>query len=69
MSDQAALDRLRAGSAREIILPDEPDDDAARTIFNAMICKLPAVISQSATVADVATAIRVVHVNHSITPG
>ncbi len=56
--DRPALDRLHTGFAGEIILPDDPGYDAARTIFNAMIDKRPGVIAQCATVDDVAAAIR-----------
>ena len=55
--DRIALDRLRIEFAGEIILPDDPGYDAARTIFNAMIDKRPGVIAQCATAADVAAAV------------
>jgi FAD/FMN-containing dehydrogenase len=55
--DHTALDRLRAGFAGEIILPDSPDYDSARTLFNAMIDKHPAVIAQCATPGDVTVAV------------
>jgi FAD/FMN-containing dehydrogenase len=56
--DAITLDRLRAEFGGKIILPDHPGYDAARTIFNAMIDKRPAVIAQCATVEDVVAAIR-----------
>jgi len=56
--DRTALDRLRSRFAGELILPDDPGYDAARTLFNAMIEKHPAVIAKCASVADVAAAIR-----------
>jgi FAD/FMN-containing dehydrogenase len=56
--DRTALDRLRQGFAGEIILPDDPGYNTARTIFNAMIDRRPGVIAQCATAADVAAAIR-----------
>ena len=56
--DRLARDQLGAGFAGEFILPNDPGYDAARTIFNAMIDKRPAVIAQCATTDDVAAAIR-----------
>ncbi len=56
--DQISSDQLRSGFAGEIILPDDPGYDSARTIFNAMIDKRPAVIAQCANSDDVAAAIR-----------
>jgi FAD/FMN-containing dehydrogenase len=56
--DLAAFDALRAEFTGQIIAPGDPDFDAARTIFNAMIDKRPAVIAQCETVDDVATAVR-----------
>jgi FAD/FMN-containing dehydrogenase len=54
----AALDELRAGFTGQIIVPGDPEFDAARTIFNAMIDKRPAVIAQCESEVDVVAAIR-----------
>lgn len=51
-------ERLRDGFAGELILPGEPSYDEARTIFNAMIDRRPAVIAQPENAQDVAKAIR-----------
>src|SRR5215218_1345916 len=56
--DLTALDRLRSRFAGEIILPDDPGYDAARTLFNAMIDKRPGVIAQCASVDDVTATVR-----------
>jgi len=55
---QAALDGLRKKFAGQIIAPGDPDYDAARTIFNAMIDRRPGVIAQCAKVEDVVRAVR-----------
>jgi FAD/FMN-containing dehydrogenase len=52
------VDGLRGGFDGEIILPDEPAYDAARSIFNGMIDRRPGVIAQCAGVEDVIRAIR-----------
>jgi len=56
--DGTVLDQLRDGFAGELIQPDDPDYDAVRTLFNAMIDRRPGVIAQCATVDDVASAVR-----------
>jgi FAD/FMN-containing dehydrogenase len=53
-----ALDTLRTSFAGKIIQPEDPEYDAERAVFNAMIDTRPAVIAQCATVDDVVAAIR-----------
>lgn len=53
-----AWNDLRNGFSGPIIMPDAPNYDEARTLFNAMIDKRPAVIAQCETVDDVAQAVR-----------
>jgi FAD/FMN-containing dehydrogenase len=56
--DQTALGELRRGFTGEVIVPGDPAYDEARTIFNAMIDRRPAVIAQCAAVDDVVRAVR-----------
>lgn len=57
-TNQTALDELRRDFMGEIIVPDDPAYDEARTIFNAMIDRRPGVIAQCANVNDVVRAVR-----------
>lgn len=52
----SAID-LKKGFAGRIVVPDDPEYDSDRTIFNAMIDKRPSVIAQCATVDDVVKSI------------
>lgn len=48
-----ALKEFRNGFAGEVIMAGDPAYDEARTIFNAMIDRRPAVIAQCETLDDV----------------
>ncbi|MGP3998602.1 FAD-binding oxidoreductase [Streptomyces sp. 8N706] len=54
----AALKDLRDGFTGEVITPDGPAYDEARTIFNAMIDRRPSAIAQCETPEDIAKALR-----------
>ena len=54
----ADIDRFRSGFAGAVITPSDAGYDTARTIFNAMIDRRPAVIAQCISNADVLAAIR-----------
>ncbi|WP_255949563.1 FAD-binding oxidoreductase [Streptomyces odontomachi] len=58
IDDTAALTVLRDGFEGTLLTPYDPPYDEARTIFNAMIDRRPAVIAQCETPRDVAAAIR-----------
>ncbi|MGW5849486.1 FAD-binding oxidoreductase [Streptomyces sp. NPDC055254] len=54
----AALTALREDLAGDVFTPDDPGYDGARSVFNAMIDRRPAVIAQCAGTEDVVTAVR-----------
>jgi FAD/FMN-containing dehydrogenase len=56
--NQAALDKLRKDLTGQIIVPEDPAYDEARSIFNAMIDRRPGVITQCANVNDVVRAVQ-----------
>ncbi|MGW7100717.1 FAD-binding oxidoreductase [Streptomyces sp. NPDC054838] len=53
-----ALAAFREDLAGEVFAPGDPGYDQARTVFNAMIDRRPAVIAQCESVSDVVTAVR-----------
>ncbi|GAA2743875.1 FAD-binding oxidoreductase [Kitasatospora cinereorecta] len=55
--DDRALDGLRAGFAGALLVPGDPSYDEARTVFNGMVDKRPAVIAQCEGVPDVTAAV------------
>ncbi len=55
--DQGALDQLRKVFSGEILLPEHPDYNSIRKIFNAMIDKRPSIITRCANAQDVVSAV------------
>ena len=51
------VDELRTGVRGAVTGRDDPDYDEARTVYNAMIDKRPALIARCADVADVIAAV------------
>jgi FAD/FMN-containing dehydrogenase len=54
---EAALHELDGNFRGELIRPDDPAYDAARTVFNAMIDRRPALIARCTGVADILAAL------------
>ena len=52
-----ALPALRAGLRGSLVLPGEPGYDEARTIWNAMVDRRPALVVRAAGAADVILAV------------
>jgi FAD/FMN-containing dehydrogenase len=55
---RTTLADFRAGFTGNILLPDDPEYDEARSVFNSMIDRRPGIIAQCDNVEDVAKAIR-----------
>src|SRR5262249_52653140 len=55
-ANQAALEKLKRSIGGQVVLPGDKDYDAARSIWNAMIDKRPALIVYCATTQDVVSA-------------
>ena len=52
------IEKLQATQRGQVILPDDPDYDEARSIWNAMIDKRPGAIARCSGIADVIQAVR-----------
>jgi FAD/FMN-containing dehydrogenase len=57
MYGNGAFDELRELLSGKLILPGDADYDEARTVFNAMIDRRPALVARCRTTADVAIAV------------
>ena len=56
--DGTAVQELSASFGGDLVIPDDARYDEARTVFNAMIDRRPALIARCQGVADVVTALR-----------
>src|SRR5829696_3362396 len=64
--DETAVQGLAASMRGNLIQPADPGYDEARTVYNAMIDKHPALIAQCSTVADVIAAVNFARDNNVI---
>ena len=55
---EAAVEEFRAALRGQVILPDDDSYDEARTLWNAMIDKHPALIARCAGVSDVIESVK-----------
>jgi FAD/FMN-containing dehydrogenase len=67
MYENGSVDALRQRFSGELVRPGDPRYDEARTVFNAMIDRRPALIARCATTADVAAAVRFARENDLVT--
>jgi FAD/FMN-containing dehydrogenase len=58
MLERGALSELREGFGGQVLRPDDPGYDEARTLYNAMIDRRPALVARCAGTADVVAAVR-----------
>ena len=63
---EAAIAALRATLRGTALLPDDPGYDAARSVWNAMIDRHPALIVQAAGAADVMRTVAFAHDHHAV---
>ena len=56
--DKSTIEKFADSLRGQLIQPDDPQYDEARTIYNAMIDKRPRLIVQCASVADVIKAVK-----------
>ncbi len=56
--DQADIDNLKANFRGEVVVPGEPAYEAARTIWNGMIDRRPALVARCLGVADVVAGVQ-----------
>ena len=54
----AAITALREGFDGSVVVPEDPDYDAARIVWNGMIDRRPAVVARCSSVNDVVSALR-----------
>jgi FAD/FMN-containing dehydrogenase len=57
-TEASAVETLKAGVRGQLIGPNDPDYDAARRVYNAMIERRPALIVRAADIADVVSAVK-----------
>lgn len=61
---EAALEEFKGNLGGQLIFPDDPDYDEARTLWNAQIDKHPALIARCAGVSDVIGSVKFARANN-----
>lgn len=65
--DESAITDLRASFRGSLIMPGDPGYEEARTIWNAMIQRMPALVARCAGVADVRAAVNFARTHQLLT--
>ena len=65
--DGAALEQLKSSLRGALLLPDDAGFDTARSVWNAMIDRQPALVVRCAGVADIRQAVRFAHRHRLLT--
>jgi FAD/FMN-containing dehydrogenase len=65
--DTAALDSLKANLRGQLLTPGAPGYDQARTVWNAMIDRRPALVIKCAGVSDIQQAVNFARTHHLLT--
>jgi FAD/FMN-containing dehydrogenase len=61
---ESAIEQLAAQMSAPLLRPGDPGYDQARTVYNAMIDRRPAIIARCADVADVIAAVNFARENN-----
>ena len=65
--DEATVEKLRSSLRGELLLPNDEGFDKARTVWNAMIHRSPAMVVRCAGVADIREAVAFAHEHRLLT--
>ena len=65
--DEATVEKLRSSLRGGLLLPNDEGFDKARTVWNAMIHRSPALVVRCAGVADIRQAVTFAHEHRLLT--